>query len=59
MAESMLFYEDCLTTLASEEEEEKLVRLFDALQDDSMSTAFTGIEAAGAAMHNLRHSGAS
>ena len=56
MAESMLFYEDCLTTLASEEEEEKLVRLFDALQDDSMSTAFTGIEAAGAAMHNLRHS---
>eukprot|EP00435_Cladocopium_sp_Y103_P054892 s649_g18.t1 len=56
MAESMLFYEDCLTTLASEEEEEKLVRLFDALQDDSMSTAFTGIEAAGTCLfQNIQH----
>ena len=56
MAESALFFEDCLSTLVSEEDELKLGRLFDALQEDSMSTAFSGVEAAASAMHWLRHS---
>ena len=56
LAESNLFYEDCLQTLMEEEADDKLAKLLDTLQDDdTMSTAFSGIEAAGSAMNCLRY----
>ncbi|CAE7573803.1 unnamed protein product [Symbiodinium sp. CCMP2592] len=54
MAESFLFEEDCYDTLHSEEGEDKVTRTYEAMADDSFSTAFSGIEAAGTAVNCLR-----
>lgn len=58
LAEADLFYDDCLSTILEENNDDAIMGLFDALFDseDTMSTSFSGIEAAGTAMNCLRHS---
>eukprot|EP00434_Breviolum_minutum_P006415 symbB.v1.2.005662.t1/scaffold327.1/size259883/15 len=56
MAESFMFENDCLETLWDEDGEDKIHSIIDALQTDTMSTAFSGIEAAGTSMQLLRKS---
>eukprot|EP00435_Cladocopium_sp_Y103_P029761 s1306_g7.t1 len=54
MAEAFMFESDCIETLWDEEGEGKVQELIDALANDTMSTAFSGIEAAGTSMQVLR-----
>ena len=56
MAESFMFENDCLETLWDEDGEDKIHSIIDALQTDTMSTSFSGIEAAGTSMQILRKS---
>ena len=54
MAEAFMFEADCIDTLWDEEGDAKIHSLLDAMRDDTMSTAFSGIEAAGTSMQCLR-----
>lgn len=54
MAECFMFEEDCFETIRREEGDEKVVEILDTMRSDTFSTAFSGIEASGAAMNMLR-----
>lgn len=54
MAESFMFEQDCLETILEEDGEEKVLSIYDAMCEDTMSTAFSGIEAASTAANMLR-----
>ena len=54
LAEAFMFESDCIETIWDEDGDEAVHKLMDAMQDDTMSTAFSGIEAAGTAMQCLR-----
>lgn len=55
MAESNLFEQDCFETILDEDGEEKICDILAAMQNDTCSTAFSGIEAASASMNMLKH----
>ena len=52
--ESYMYYEDIYDQLLGDHGDEKMDELLDSMMNDSMSTAFSGIEAAGCAINSLR-----
>ena len=54
MAESYMLHDDCFDEIREADGQQKIESMFEAMEADSMSTAFSGIEAAGTAMHSVR-----
>ena len=55
LAESYLLEDDCFHELLDTDGEDKILDILQAMQEDSLSTAFSGVEAAGSATNCLRN----
>lgn len=55
IAESFMFESECFDILFNEEGDEKIAAILDAMNSDSFSTAFSGVEASATGMNMLRH----